>query len=160
MLFEAKQEMEKAYEEWIEAKKVFENYRDGYIPYLDETKEEAEEKMEHLMVAMDFAENRYQLTRLEYESILTDEYRSLYEEVNDEQFEGGTIDELYQRAMEAKQRYDDLAQGRTPFNGSTEELKSELERLRHEMNSALDDYDDEYGKKMFEELKNRQNRAL
>ena len=104
---------------------------------------------------MDYAEDWYNLTRLEYDDILNEEYNlEFYEEENGRKFPfKSSLDELYDVAVEAKRHYDELSQGIIPFNGSKEDLRSELERLRHEWELALDDYDTAYTRFKLEQLR-------
>ncbi len=143
MEMEAYLEYSRAYEEYLDAKKAYEEWRDGYMPYFED-KKYYESELERLMYNMDAAEDWYNLTRLEYESIIDDIYHhETYEEVEKQKFPfKSSLKELYDEAEKAKKYYDDLAYDRVPFLGSPEELKSELERRRDMMRLAIENYND------------------
>lgn len=145
MLGEVSMQLDKAREEYLDAKKAYEEFRDGYMPYLDD-KEEYERRLEELMYKMDVAEDFYELSRMEHDSVLTEDFRNsdYYELHHKKTFFKSHLEELYDIAVEAKQRYDDLVEGRVPSPPDKGQLASELERLRHEWQMALDDYDAEH----------------
>lgn len=145
MLMECSLEVERAREKWLDAKKRYEEFRDGYLPYLDD-KEEFGKELEEYMGAMDCAEDWYNLCRFEYDSVLTEELSGiLYDETDEKRPIFKTnLEELYDIAVEAKERYDELAEGRNSWPINSDELAKELERLRHEWRKALDDYDEAY----------------
>ena len=62
MLFDAQQE-------YLNAKQRYEEFRDGYMPYLDD-KKEYEAELERLMMAMDDAEDRLEMTKREYDDVM------------------------------------------------------------------------------------------
>jgi len=136
-------EREKAHEEYLEAKKAYEDWRDGYMPYFED-KDYFASKLERLMIIMDAAEDWYKLTCLEYDDLLNDRYhKEIYSEVNGRRYPNGlTLQEMHDKALELKEYYFGLADGTLPFNGSSSELRSELERRREEWRLAFDDYSD------------------
>ena len=150
MLMDAKIEQDRAYEAYLDAKEAFDNCRDGYIKYLDDEESYAEE-LERLMRAMDAAEDAYRMARMEYLYQLDTESRYLYGDLNDgKEYPKGTLEDFRLRAMEAKQRYDDLASDRVPFHGTPRERASELERLREAWHEALSMYNSEYDRACYE----------
>ena len=129
--------MNEARERWLNAKKAFEEFRDGFQQGIDD-----EEDMVTFMEAMDHAEDVYNMYRLEYDSILSDEYHfDKHLGLVEPSPEKLGMEELYALAAEAKQRYDDLAHNRIPFIGSWQDKKSELERLKYFYEKTLADYD-------------------
>ena len=87
---------------WYEAKKAFEEYRDGYIPF-EQNPEVEEETIERLMREMDEAEDSYLFAKKEYHDYMIHEYRGCYGDWHDgEQYphKGATIEELYQQVEE------------------------------------------------------------
>ena len=53
----------------MNAKQRYEEFRDGYMPYLDD-KKEYEAELERLMMAMDDAEDRLEMTKREYDDVM------------------------------------------------------------------------------------------
>jgi soluble cytochrome b562 len=146
MLQEMQNELEWAREKWLAAKKAYEDWRDGYMPYFEDPKE-YEERLEHLMLVMDSTEDFYQQVRLDYDKALKEEYDFPHddEEEHDDNAVGSkTLKDLYDRAVEARKEYDRFATGEVDYKGGAEELRKELDRMRKRMNDALDDYDEEY----------------
>lgn len=149
MLLEAEKERDNALEKYLQAKQAFQDWRDGYMPYFED-RDYYEERLQRLMDEMDAAEDHYYLARLNYDHILNDRFHGeMYREVNGRPYpQSQSLRQLYDTAVEAKRRYDDLAADRIPFLGTRSELKAELERLRHEWQLALDDYDDKLTEEM------------
>ena len=158
MIAEVTIERENAREAYLNAKEAYENFRDGYIPYLDDP-EEYKAELQRLMDEMDDAEDWYDFTCMEYSSVMSLECHSdMNENAHRSKHIPAQLEDLYRKAEEARQRYDDLAHGRIPFMGGKEALASELERLRHEWQMALDKYNDEYERLLLELKRKKMHR--
>ncbi|MBP5189914.1 MAG: hypothetical protein J6031_03245 [Bacteroidales bacterium] len=59
----------KAEQEYLKAKERYEEFRDGYMPYLDD-KKEYEAELERLMREMDAAEDLLETVKGEYDDVM------------------------------------------------------------------------------------------
>ena len=57
----------KAEQEYLNAKERYEQFRDGYMPYFDD-KAEYEAELERLMQEMDYAEDKLNMVKSEYDN--------------------------------------------------------------------------------------------
>ena len=132
-----------AREEYLEAKRRFEECRDGWIPHLDQSQEEHEKELVQLMFAMDLCEDAYKRTIGEKDSMSIMELRDgfeggLYEEVMGHPYEEKPLPELMHIADLARLEYEEMRdEGKDNFM-TDEEYDSKLQilQLRWELAEA------------------------
>ena len=160
MLFEARVNAQQYYEEWLDAKQAYENYRNSYIPYLVD-EEEFDTELRRLEEAMDEAEYCYRAWSEEYDEVFQMEYPDEYGDYFSGDANTKSLKELEDRVWELRWRYERLEQGSIPFAGDDSQLRTELERVQHEYEVALNDYSAALDKESLRRFKEeRETRGL